>query len=210
MKVQNYLHETSFLKTNSLTQKLIFFKTTLYYKVLTWVFIFIFNVDGFKFSKLFYQFLMSELKDILSQPSDSNQLIVDLTYSNLNVHSAKKSQRSKNFSLKEDCLLVSAWLNTSKDPITGVEQQTKQFWARVHAYFVENGGNLNNCSQISISSKWQEINREVGKFVGFVTQIENHQQSGMTEESRVILIFIFILNCLTHILTLFNFSNFFY
>jgi hypothetical protein len=158
---------------------------------------------------------MSESEDILSQPSDSNQLIDDLTYSNLNVYSAKKSQRSKNFSPKKDCLLVSVWLNTSKDPITGVEQQTKQFWARVHAYFVENGarvhayfvengGNLNNRSQISISSKWQEINREVGKFVGFVTQIENRQQSGITEESRVILIFISMLNCLTHILTLFN------
>jgi len=63
---------------------------------------------------------------------------------------------------------------------------------------------LNNRSQISISSRWQEINREVGKFVGFVTQIENHQQSGMIEESMVILIFISMLNCLTHILTLFN------
>jgi len=147
---------------------------------------------------------MSESKDILSQQSDFNQLIDDLTYSNLNVYSAKKSQRSKNFSPEKDCLLVSAWLNTSKDPITGVEQQTKQFWACVHAYFVENGGNLNNHSQISISSRWQEINREVGKFIGFVTQIKNRQQSGMTEESRVILIFISMLNYLTHILTLFN------
>jgi len=151
---------------------------------------------------------MSESEDILSQPSDSNQLIDNLTYSNLNVHTIKKSQRSKNFSPVEDCLLVSAWLNTSKDPITRVEQQTKQFWARAHAYFVENRGNLNNRSQISISNRWQEINREVGKFVGFVTQIKNRQQSGMTEESMVILIFIFTLNCLTYILKLFNFSNF--
>jgi len=70
---------------------------------------------------------MSVSEDILSQPSDSNQLINDLTYSNLNVHTIKKSQRSKNFSLEEDCLLVSVWLNTSKDLITGVEQRTKQF-----------------------------------------------------------------------------------
>jgi len=160
------------------------------------------------FPSFFTNFLMSESEDILSQPSDSNQLIDDLTYSNFNVHIIKKSQRSKNFSPAEDCLLVSAWLNTSKDPITGVEQQTKQFWARVHAYFVENGENLNNRSQISILNRWQEINREVDKFVGFVTQIENRQQSGMTEESRVILIFVFMLNCLTYILTLFNFSNF--
>ena len=67
---------------------------------------------------------------------------------------------------------------------------------------------MNNHSQISISSRWQEINREVGKFVRFVTQIENRQQSGMTKESRVILIFISMFNCLTHILTLMNFSNF--
>jgi hypothetical protein len=67
---------------------------------------------------------------------------------------------------------------------------------------------LNNRSQINISSRWQEINREVGKFVGFVTQIENRQQSEMTEESMVILIFISMLNCLTHILTLLNFSIF--
>ena len=33
---------------------------------------------------------MSELEDILSQPSDSNQLFDDLTYSNLNVHIIKK------------------------------------------------------------------------------------------------------------------------
>jgi len=151
---------------------------------------------------------MSESENILSQPSDSNQLINDLTYLNLNVHTIKKSQRSKNFSPEEDCLLVSACLNTSKDPITGVEQQTKQLWARVHSYFIENGGNLNNHSQISISSRWQEINKEVGKFVGFVTQIENRQQSGMTEESMVILIFISMFNYLTHILTLLNFFNF--
>jgi len=51
---------------------------------------------------------MSESEDILSQLSDSNQLIDDLTYSNLNVHTIKKSQRSKNFSQEEDCLLVFA------------------------------------------------------------------------------------------------------
>jgi hypothetical protein len=106
------------------------------------------------FPSSFTNFLMSESEDILSQLSDSNQLIDDLIYSNLYVHTIKKSQRSKNFSPEKDCLLVSAWLNTSKDPITGVEQQTKQLWARVHAYFVENGENLNNRSQISISSTW--------------------------------------------------------
>jgi hypothetical protein len=60
------------------------------------------------FPSSFTNFLMSESEDILSQSSDSNQLINDLTYSNLNVHTIKKSQRSKNFLPEEDCFLVSA------------------------------------------------------------------------------------------------------
>jgi len=60
------------------------------------------------FPSSFINFLMSESEDILSQLSDSNKLIDDLTYSNLNVHTKKKSQRSKNFTPEEDCLLVSA------------------------------------------------------------------------------------------------------
>jgi len=60
------------------------------------------------FPSSFINFLISESEDILSQPSDSNQLIDDLTYSNLNVHSAKKSKKSSNFSPNKDCLLVSA------------------------------------------------------------------------------------------------------
>ena len=39
----------------------------------------------------------------------------------------KKSQITKNFSVEEDKLIVSAWLNTSKDAITGNEQQGGAF-----------------------------------------------------------------------------------
>ena len=148
----------------------------------------------------FTDFLVSDYEDSVTQPSDPTQQSYDSRDSNVIVHPIKKAQRSKNFSQEEDCLLVSAWLNTSKDPITGVDQQTRQFLGQVHAYFVENGGNFNNRSQISISSRWQEINKEVGKFVGFVTQIENRQQSGTTEESRVLFFFIYMLNYLFNIL----------
>ena len=67
----------------------------------------------------FTDFLISESEQIVSQQSDPN------------VHTTKKSQRSKNFSPEEDCLLVSVWLNTSKDPVTGVDQQTRQFLQRI-------------------------------------------------------------------------------
>ena len=73
----------------------------------------------------FTNFLIRESEQFISQQSDPNQLSYDSMDSNLNVHRTKKSQRSKNFSSEEDCLLVFAWLNTSKDPITGVDQQTR-------------------------------------------------------------------------------------
>jgi hypothetical protein len=60
---------------------------TLSYKVLTWFFLMWMNLN---FPSSFTNFLISESEDILSQPSDSNQLIDNLTYSNLNVHTIKK------------------------------------------------------------------------------------------------------------------------
>ena len=35
----------------------------------------------------------------------------------------------------EDVVLISAWLNTSKDPVTGNEQKAIAFWKRIAAYF---------------------------------------------------------------------------
>jgi hypothetical protein len=47
------------------------------------------------FPSSFTNFFMSESEDILSQPSDSNQLIKDLTYSNLNFHTKKNHKEEK-------------------------------------------------------------------------------------------------------------------
>ena len=69
----------------------------------------------------FTEFLTSESEQFVSQQNDPNQLCYDSLDSNLIVRTTKKAQRGKNFSPEEYCLLVSAWLNTSKDPITGVD-----------------------------------------------------------------------------------------
>ena len=44
------------------------------------------------------------------------------------VQRLRKSQKTKNFSVEEDKLIVSVWLNTSKDAINGNEQQGGAFW----------------------------------------------------------------------------------
>jgi len=52
--------------------------------------------------------------------------------------SRPNSKRSKKFDPKEDLVVVSAWLNVSKDPVHGANQSKGTFWSRIHSYFEEN------------------------------------------------------------------------
>ncbi|WZZ74871.1 hypothetical protein YC2023_086241 [Brassica napus] len=45
-----------------------------------------------------------------------------------------RKERRK-WSPTEDGVLISAWLNTSKDPLVGNEQKAIAFWKRIAAYF---------------------------------------------------------------------------
>ena len=97
----------------------------------------------------------------------------------------RKSQRTKNFSVEEDKLIVSTWLNTSKDAIIGNEQQGGAFWQRILQYLKLHGGNHEECSQSSIKSRLTDINAKCSKFVDFRSQIERLRQSGHTEQNNV-------------------------
>ena len=97
----------------------------------------------------------------------------------------RKSQRIKNFSVEEDKLIMSVWLNMSKDAITENEQQGGAFWQRILQYLELHGGNHEKRSQSSIKSRWTDINAKYSKYVGFHSQIERLRQSGHTEQNNV-------------------------
>ena len=97
----------------------------------------------------------------------------------------RKLQRTNNFSVEEDKLIVSAWLNTSKDAVTGNEQQGGAFSQRILQYLQLHGSNHEECSQSSIKSHWTDINAKCSKFVDFHSQIERLRQSGHTEQNNV-------------------------
>ena len=99
----------------------------------------------------------------------------------------RKSQRTKNLSVEEDKLIVSAWLNTSKDAINGNGQQGGAFWQRILQYLELHGGNHKEHSQSSIKSRWTDVNAKCSKFFGFYSQIERLRQSGHTEQNNVII-----------------------
>ena len=85
----------------------------------------------------------------------------------------RKSQRTKNFSVEEDKLIVSAWLNTSKDAITKNEQQGSAFWKRILQYLELHGGNQEERSQYSIKSRLTDINAKCSKFIGFIVKLKD-------------------------------------
>ena len=70
-------------------------------------------------------FLMNDT-DLYDDIIQRNPTVLALVQNEV-VLRVRKSQRTKNFSVEEDKLIVSVWLNTSKDAITGNEQQGGAF-----------------------------------------------------------------------------------
>ncbi|KAL1208085.1 Glutathione S-transferase T3 [Cardamine amara subsp. amara] len=84
----------------------------------------------------------------------------------------------------EDVVLISAWLNTSKDPIVGNEQKAAAFWERIAAYYAASAGvadkpkrGASQCKQ-----RWKKINESANKFVGCYSQASTRRSSGQSED----------------------------
>lgn len=89
----------------------------------------------------------------------------------------------RNWSQKEDVVLIRAWLNTSKDPIIGYDRRPGSFWKRVGAYFNASphlvgmpDREVGNCKQ-----RWSKINDQVNEFVGSLCAATRMQSSGRND-----------------------------
>ncbi|XP_056853654.1 glutathione S-transferase T3-like [Raphanus sativus] len=65
---------------------------------------------------------------------------IDLDSADLPAFSSQSSEaptvkERRKWSPKEDVILISAWLNTSKDPIVGNKQKLGTFWSRILQYY---------------------------------------------------------------------------
>ena len=96
---------------------------------------------------------------------------------------AVKSAERRKWSTKEDIVLISAWLNTSKDPIASNEQKLGKFWKRIEDYFNSSPqliGSLprpwGQCKQ-----RWGRVNAEVCKFVGCHETAQKEQAIGQQQ-----------------------------
>ncbi|CAO2149304.1 unnamed protein product [Urochloa humidicola] len=83
-------------------------------------------------------------------------------------------KRSKNFSNREDEMLVLAWLSVSADPVQGSERAS--YWKRIHDYYHSNRDFESERNQNSITHRWSTIQESVGKFERFLSRIEGAAQ----------------------------------
>lgn len=83
----------------------------------------------------------------------------------------------------DDILLISAWLNTSKDPIVGNEQRSDAFWSRIAAYYAASQ-KVPGCEERKsghCKQRWHRINDQVCKFSGAYASATREKSSGCNE-----------------------------
>nr|VDD22767.1 unnamed protein product [Brassica oleracea] len=94
-----------------------------------------------------------------------------------------RKQRSK-WSTAEDLVLISAWLNTSKDEVVGNEQRAGTFWLRITSYYSASPKvvGLAKREQNKCKQRWGKINEGVCKFVGCYDAATKQRTSGQSED----------------------------
>uniref|UniRef100_A0A0D3AZX0 No apical meristem-associated C-terminal domain-containing protein n=1 Tax=Brassica oleracea var. oleracea TaxID=109376 RepID=A0A0D3AZX0_BRAOL len=94
-----------------------------------------------------------------------------------------RKERRK-WSPTEDGVLISAWLNTSKDPVVGNEQKAVAFWKRIAAYFAASPklDGAQKREPTHYKARWIKINEGVCKFVGCYEAAMKQRSSGQNED----------------------------
>ncbi|XP_023633714.1 glutathione S-transferase T3-like [Capsella rubella] len=87
----------------------------------------------------------------------------------------------------EDTVLISAWLNTSKDPVVSNEQRGDAFWKRIAAYYAASPNVSGLCKRepSHCKQRWAKINDVVCKFSGAHQAASNQMASGMNDDDLI-------------------------
>ncbi|XP_048605172.1 uncharacterized protein LOC106407775 [Brassica napus] len=87
----------------------------------------------------------------------------------------------------DDILLISAWLNTSKDPVVGNEQRSGAFWKRIAAYFgaSQKAEGSKPRESTHCKQRWQKINDLVCKLCGSFEAATREKTSGQNETDGI-------------------------
>ena len=96
---------------------------------------------------------------------------------------AAERKERRTWTPTHDAVLISAWLNTSKDPVVGNEQRSVAFWKRIAAYYSASP-KIAECDKREASTckqMWHKINDLVCKFCGAFEAANRAKSSGQNE-----------------------------
>ena len=82
----------------------------------------------------------------------------------------------------EDSLLISGWMNTSKDAIRGTNQCSNTYWNRVSSYYNERREDLPSRSWKQCKNRFQKLNALASKFTGVYAISERGRMSGESHD----------------------------
>nr|POE88692.1 glutathione s-transferase t3 [Quercus suber] len=116
---------------------------------------------------------MSQMDDDFLAPllseSQNTSMPIQESCPKVEIVTPNPTKRGGNFSVDEDNLLVSAWLNTSVDAMQGTDQRIAKFWKKIWQYFCENNTCGTTRSASCLQSRWGNINgRQVGLLVSWL------------------------------------------
>uniref|UniRef100_A0A0D3ACM1 Myb-like domain-containing protein n=1 Tax=Brassica oleracea var. oleracea TaxID=109376 RepID=A0A0D3ACM1_BRAOL len=103
---------------------------------------------------------------------------------NFEESSPAQPKERRSWSPTEDVVLISSWLNTSKDPVVGNEQRSVAFWKRIATYF-NASPKLVGCEKRESSQckqRWHKINDMFDQI--FDQTFENLMIHGDEEDAR--------------------------
>ncbi|XP_013704328.1 glutathione S-transferase T3-like [Brassica napus] len=122
-------------------------------------------------------------------PSPANETPSQLTspaiggYSSRAQTGEERKQRCK-WSTAEDLVLISSWLNTSKDPVVGNEQKAGTFWKRIASYYNASPKvvGFTKREPSHCKKRWGKINEGVCTFVESYDAASKQKSSGQNED----------------------------
>ncbi|XP_010466615.1 PREDICTED: glutathione S-transferase T3-like [Camelina sativa] len=85
---------------------------------------------------------------------------------------------------QDDLVLISGWLNTSKDAVVGNGQKAVSFWKRIGEYYETSShvrGGAESRRADHCRQRWQKVSKEVSQFCGAFAEAEREKASGMND-----------------------------
>ena len=122
-----------------------------------------------------------------TQPNFTQLLTQQSTHSERN--SQGRQTDKKIWSTAETVALISGYMNTSNDAITGTQQKVGVFWRRVvESYYAAGQANPEEISYrtpASLKSRWKRISEAVTKWCGSFDKAKGRRVSGQNDENVI-------------------------